>query len=489
MGKVKHYIFVYIFFCIPAYSTYALTGEQILEQSLVNGGSCSGCHEVEPDPAHALGCSTCHLGDSLAEDAESAHANLIVNPAHPSYMDKTCGRCHAQVDRTRHSLHFTLSNEINTVRTHFGARDTLETIEDIPVTKNPKEIIPLVDDMLRRRCLRCHVYYRGDRYAETVHGTGCAACHLEYGDGGMLSHRFVKSPPDRQCLHCHYGNHVGADFYGRFEHDYKEEFRTPYQPDGAYPPRPYGVEYHQLNPDVHQKAGMACIDCHSGSELMQPVKTSQKISCESCHLPSSSHVPPAAVERRNTGLQLTTILSGKTLDIPPATHPAHKAHGNKAACTVCHAQWSFSDRGVHLLRLDVEDYDTWEELIVQSSFEIEMVISNSLYGAGDIIEPIMRDKITGRFEPGMWLKGFIFRRWEDIPIAPDAAGKLQVMRPILDLHISYVNSYDEVVFDSFTPSTKNSGMLPYTPHTIGKAGALYHNRLVRPEKTEPTSTE
>ncbi len=440
--------------------------------------SCRDCHELKTDEAHGeIACTTCHQGREPALSAEEAHQNLIQQPAHPLHMETSCGPCHAeQLNKARHSSHFTVKNKTNLVRRAFGAVNDLQTLVDIPQHEEIATELDLAEDLLRRRCLRCHVYYGGDNYPQALHGTGCAACHLQFSKGRMLSHVFVKSPADSQCLHCHHGNYVGADYYGRYEHDLHWDYRTPFKKDGRVP-RSYGVEYHQLSTDVHHRAGINCIDCHSGAELM--TDEPKKLSCSSCHLHQPGS-PPAAdnLHEIDGKLHLRTRLGRKDITIPPATHPAHEKYKNEANCTVCHAQWSFSDAGTHLLRLDVEKFDPWGALYVQGSYEVEGQVTTSLYSDDSYPYVFMSDKITGELYSGIWLKGYELRRWEFPIICRDENGILQVCRPLLDLHLSFVNENEEVVFDAITPANvRPFGLLPYVPHTIGKAGAFFSERL------------
>jgi hypothetical protein len=153
------------------------------------------------------------------------------------------------------------------------------------------------------------------------------------------------------------------------------------------------------------------------------------------------------------------------------------------ACAVCHARWAFNDRSTHLLRIDNTDYDEWDDLIVQDSSEAEIILSNSIYGDEEL-EPIMQDKVSGEWRRGLWLKGFKIRRWEAPIVAADDQGRLQVMRPVLDLHISWLDDERETGFDSL--KGRDEGLRPYTPHTIGKAGAFYKQRLsVAPKENKP----
>ncbi|MDA8163434.1 MAG: hypothetical protein M0017_00180 [Desulfobacteraceae bacterium] len=439
---------------------------------------CRRCHPVELDPAHDIGCATCHQGHEEAATREEAHAGLIAQPAHPDFMAKTCGRCHAElVARAARSLHFTVKKEVNEVRRAFGAKRDLASLVEIPVKDRPDTVLALADDLLRRRCLRCHVYTKGDPYPETRRGTGCAACHLEYGNGAMRSHRFTGPVADGQCLHCHYANTVGADYYGRYEHDFHSDYRTPYPPVGKKPP-PYGVEYHQLVPDVHQQAGLACTDCHPGAALMGPAHGtgSPGVSCETCHRWRPGQTRGLKLAESGGRVLLTLGRSGKEIPVPQMTSPVHAAYAGKATCVLCHAQWSYTDQGTHLMRQDTQNYDPWTYLVTQSCYEVEALLNASLFG-GESREPRMTDKITGLSKPGIWFKGYELRRWEEPLICPDGEGRLTICRPVLDLHLSYVDPDGNVVFDSVPAKGPVGGALPYTPHTIGKAGAFFRERL------------
>ncbi|MEJ2032855.1 MAG: hypothetical protein P8Y63_07430 [Deltaproteobacteria bacterium] len=442
-------------------------------------GGCRQCHPVELDPAHDFSCSVCHQGSEQAASKDAAHTGLVARPAHPDQMARICGRCHGGlVAQAARSLHFTLKKEVNAVRRVFGAKKDLASLVEIPVKDRPTTKLELADDLLRRRCLRCHVYYEGDSYPETRRGTGCAACHLEYGNGGMVSHRFVKQVSDAQCLHCHYANTVGFDYYGRYEHDLHMDYRTPYALFRTGPPA-YGIEFHQLDSDVHRRAGLACIDCHTGSELMGPVHGEGKpaaVSCTRCHRWRAGQKTGLALSAENGKVLLTLQRSGKKIMVPQMASPVHEKYAGRATCVLCHAQWSFNDEGTPLMRRDTDDYDPWFYLTNQSCSEVESILETSLFG-DEILEPTMTDKITGLPKPGIWYKGYELRRWELPLICPDGDGKLTICRPVLDLYLSYVDDEENVVFDSVPARGPAGGALPYTPHTIGKAGAFFRERL------------
>jgi len=441
--------------------------------------NCPDCHAMDLDPNHAMACTICHQGHEPAATAELAHIGLNSRPAHPDRMAATCGPCHgALVEQAAGSLHFTLANAVNLVRSRFGATEQLASLTEIPWRESPATPLDLVDDLLRRRCLRCHVYYEGDDYGETRHGTGCAACHLDYGAGRLQSHRFTRLPADTACLRCHYGNRVGGDYYGRFEHDYSWDFRTPFATGAGR--RPYGVEYHHLAPDIHRQKGLACIDCHAGhhrpdsAAIRQSVPT---ITCRTCH----AVAPPGAtaaglphLEREDDKIFLRTRLGQGRLEVPQLRHEAHQIFGDRVACPACHAQWGYNDQGTHLLRDDRPEADeAWLPVNVQGSSEVEEMVA---YGfSGDPPGPVMADKISGAPQRGIWYKGFEQRRWTPLLLDRDEFGIVSVVRPLLDLHLSFVNRTGEVVFDNVGPT--GAATLPYTPHTIGRAGLFYRSRL------------
>lgn len=437
---------------------------------------CKGCHDgVILDPAHQLACTTCHGGVDDEGQIEKAHAGLIAQPAHPERMAATCGGCHPkQVTAASHSLHFTLENKINTIRLHFGAETRLNSPADIPAATSFADPLALADDMLRRRCLRCHVFAQGDDYAAVNRGTGCSACHLAFKDGKMQSHAFLRAPTDKQCLSCHYGNYVGSDYHGRYEHDFNWEYRTPYtsQTPNNTIPRPYGVESHDLATDIHQQRGLVCIDCHRDSGH----GPAAAITCRTCHDWRPGQPAPSQPNLRiqDKSLILTTRAGGKERAVPPLHHPAHQQYGQKVACQVCHGQWSVNDAPTHLLLSKVPEYEAWERLTVQSSSEVEVLLNQNLYYSNEF--PLtMRDGITGKSEPGIWYQGYGQRRWEQMIVQKDTDGVIKVFRPLLDLRLSMADADGQVPFDNV--SGQGSGLLPYTPHTTGHAGLFYLDRF------------
>ncbi len=439
---------------------------------------CRSCHaDMRLDSKHNLACTACHQGDNSTGEKSTAHAGFTARPAAPENMAAVCGNCHArQVEDCAQSAHFTLKNEVNLIRSHFGLAP-VAGLRELPDRSGPPENKEeLVDDLLRRRCLRCHVHTAGDNYPYVRRGTGCAACHLGKTEGKLDSHAFIL-PGERQCLSCHHGNHVGSDFAGMHEHDYGPDFRSPQATPQPFL-RPYGVEQHDLAPDIHRQRGLTCTDCHSGAELSGQQAA---VKCADCHAPKPGKTLSLKNLRAEGGqLILTARQDGKEHVVPMLKHPAHAKYGGKVDCQVCHAQWSFNDHGTHLLLSYSEDIELWESLAVQSSFEAEQFL------LGEEYSPFMTDTLTGKKKAGVWLQGYDLRRWEKMLIREDRDGVIKVFRPVLDLHLSAADADGEVIAGLDNIVGSNDGLLPYAPHTTGPAGLFYEQRfrhLLREKKT------
>jgi hypothetical protein len=119
------------------------------------------------------------MGTPYSLDEKRAHFAMARNPGDLRVAAQTCGRegCHPEMPRM------------------------------------------LVDDFLRRRCLRCHIHTADPGGRGLYRATGCAACHMLYGNDGRYQgsdqaidrskegyptkHEFTTLIPNTQCLHCH----------------------------------------------------------------------------------------------------------------------------------------------------------------------------------------------------------------------------------------------------------------------------------------------
>lgn len=297
------------------------------------GGSekCLNCHNgiEEISSAHAsMSCTDCHAGNGGSGDMKAAHSGMMSNPSDLSVAEKTCGKCHK--DHANHvtgSIMTTAAGEINSTRFTWGAQKSAKAIYGTTAANGLKTIPTyaesgeLVDDLLRKKCLRCHINSPAPKRQGDYRATGCAACHMVYSNDGRtktgdkaiqkadadrpakkdlsgigptakrgypLVHKFTAAVPTVQCVRCHSGNREGTNYLGMAEHDYEKMYRSP-RVEGGIPPTLYGIEQHFIKQDIHAEKGMACIDCHNQSEVMGDGNSydlghqAVKVRCQDCH--------------------------------------------------------------------------------------------------------------------------------------------------------------------------------------------------------------
>jgi hypothetical protein len=417
---------------------------------LYSDDRCIGCHNIEEfdKKNHNFSCVDCHI---LPKDRDIqnfsgiSHKKVISNPASFKYVDIFCGRCHSDyIDKFKKSSHYTHQNEINITRKIFKA-DGNYTIHNLPLPKknitNPKDI---VDDILRRKCLKCHIENKGSGELGMYRGKGCMSCHSFYNELGVYNgkdttiknkkifsntHKLYAKPPMSSCMSCHNKEFVGGEYSGLFPHDYDKAYRSPLSKDGYYPKRLYGIDHHHLNSDIHYQKGMVCADCHKSN--------SKTLSCTDCH---------QNISKKH-----------------------HKDYHQNLSCSSCHSSWAGSHYELNLLRDDTKNYKQWKRLQVQEDAWIEQFLYQVLKQKKDL-SPKMPDYLTNEIKDGIWYSGWRFRRWENILLGNDKDGKIKHLRPIFQYRVSYKDKNGNMVFDDINKigDDKIEAFKTFTPHTIQK---------------------
>jgi hypothetical protein len=459
------------------------------------------------DGSHALACVRCHAGNPETDDQDLAHAGLIKDPGDLRFAEKTCGQCHPdQTRRVKRSPMALAPRMINHTRFAFGGQPRPDSVhavvesEGLVQTPSPSLSGNLGDDLLRRSCLRCHLYTAGSTRWGEHRGQGCSACHVAYpnsADGKPRFHALVRNAGMTACLKCHNSNHVGADFAGLFEKDFHRGFRSPIAA-GRQPPTLYGAEQNRLTPDLHFRAGMQCTDCHTTDEIhgSGEIPTSAcnhvQTSCEGCHV-RGDH--PAVLK---DGAGNLTLLKGKGRSVPrwnPDSIP-HRvdAHRKRLSCSACHAAWSFQDYGLHLMLEERADYWKWAPLAAQNDPQVQDLLRRNVGTFVELIPPLegqvppkhmenwempfTRDWLTGENRPGAWFRGFTARRWERPSLGVDHRGKVSIMRPMFQYVVSHVDADANLLLDRQIPTTGGGFpaliVNPYSPHTTVKTGRSCH---------------
>jgi hypothetical protein len=342
----------------------------------------------------------------------------------------TCMACHNdKMKQCKGSNHFTLKNEINLTRTIWGISDSNVTLQTLPQAKadiqNPSE---LVDDFLRRKCLKCHLTSSQVNPSKNL----CLACHSPHINS---QDAFKAKATQEKCLSCHNNNYIGTDYLGLFPHDYDKAYRSPISKKGFYPSRPYDIDYHHLNSDIHFQKGLQCIDCHQKTSNVSNWETT--VSCSNCHKDLSQQ--------------------------------NHKVYHQKISCNACHATWTINSYELNVLRDDTPNYKQWKRLTVQEDSYLEHFLNKAIKSKKSI-KPVMPDYLDNKLKKGIWYSGWKFKRWENFFLVNDKNNQIKIAIPRYQYRISYKDENGTMIFNDINSMNgeKIEAFIPKSPHTIGK---------------------
>jgi cytochrome c554/c'-like protein len=382
---------------------------------------CAVCHRGIEDahPKKTLTCTTCHKGDAGATTPDKAHAGMYANPSDLRVAEQTCGACHAAITKkvkssimahrsgtqsgslfpnalqaTREDVKFSMAPVPTTPggtlpRGHPLPAGAVARLDPLPTFKESGNVF---FDLLRKECTSCHLWTQAKSIKGNFRGTGCAACHMTYGEDGKsvggdvamsrqksgrpLRHVLTKAVPVTQCATCHNGGSRAAmNFRGMMEAPAEGRQTFTYDQDLLH-----GHSYSQQTADIHFTRGMACIDCHTEREMHGDGQIYAKrhyeveVRCESCHgTPDKLATGITAQGRklRNVFVAaapnpwgLVTLISKLTgtmhvvpqLAALPTQPPGHEpTHLKKTECFTCHTAWAPTCYGCHI-KMDYSSY-------------------------------------------------------------------------------------------------------------------------------------
>ena len=350
-----------------------------------------------------------------------------------SLWAQDCINCHqAQISKCQSSNHFTLKNAINITRNAWGIKDSNVTLQTLPLSKTQiKKPADLVDDFLRRKCLKCHLGVENSGEQGMSRKKNCLACHSKHSKIGKCQPEKIAMS---KCLSCHNKEFVGTDYQGLFPKDYNHEYRAPLKKDGKYPEVKYGIDYHHLNQDVHFKLGMSCVDCHNNKN---GENWESGTTCKECHKKPSKE--------------------------------NHIAYHRDISCSACHSSWNMSSYELSVYRDDMADYAKWKDLILQEDGYLNNFLKKAIKSKKKI-KPFMPDWLDMKLKKGIWYSGWRYRRWEDFVLGNDEHGKISILRPIFQYRVSYRDENGTMILDdvSSVDGKKLEAWVPYSPHTITK---------------------
>lgn len=456
-----------------------------------------------PGKGRPLACTRCHRGEAQARDKEAAHKGLVPNPSALDVAERTCGTCHqGWPQRVRLSPMATAAGIIAQSRYLWGAQADPEPRFGI---RGAPGLLPLprpdqtgrpVDDLLRRRCLRCHLWRPGVDLAGAGRSAGCAACHRPYDEQGRppRGHGLTKKIPVRQCLTCHAGCGAGAEYVGRIPRDahYSARFLAT---DRERPRLWQGRSWRPMQPDLHYAAGMACIDCHPRPEVMGDGRLRPAallhvgLRCTTCHgrpgrepeTARTTHgVELKHVLRLGGGLVLMGKLDGKARRIPalaggdqaPVAHrvPQHA----RLACHACHSATNPAAWGTQVIRETRPLVGRWRAIAAQGDPQVWRWLTRPLPRPPWLpLPPLSRDYLDGSRGIGLWILAPFFRRftWRLYGRGPD--GRVMLLAPRFQWVVTLLDDSGQVVRDAAIPRTADGrpglGLTPWHPHTTSRA--------------------
>lgn len=460
--------------------------------------SCVACHGgmISPMPvnkAHKLACIECHDGDAAACEASAAHAGLRVNPSALEHVDATCGKCHPQwAHRVKLSPMATAVGLINQTRFLWGAQPKPEPkfaarktggMEALPL---PAQSGQEVDDLLRRRCLRCHLGVADESQQRSA---GCAACHRPMAEnGGKRPHTLRKAVPVSQCLGCHADCGAGAQFTGLIPRDANRSARFDAR-DTHQPKLWQSRTWRKMTPDAHYKAGMACIDCHVKAEIMGDGEIRQAgllhvgLRCTSCH-GKPGQPPREALTSHGQkingltiakhGVSLQTKLSGKTLRVPllakgSGAPIAHIAPGHeRIACHACHNYANPAVWGLQVMKEIRPDYGQWWDIAAQGDPQVWELFKRQMALPPDKrVTPQTNDYLSGETQPGVWLMSPFLRRFEWRVYGLGPGGRTYLFSPRYQYVVTTQGQGGKATQKAAIPKP-GLGMTPWHSHTVAK---------------------
>ncbi len=496
-----------IFFCIVGIFYFSFKFLTPTEEK------CKKCHNLSsPSPSHSgLLCTDCHGGDPKTLNKELAHKFMLgKNPSSPKFWDQTCGRCHFyQLERVKSSLMYSNIGIINKIFSSwefrnrkkflYGTFDGVRFLSngEIRHIKSIKDVSHISADLYRKFCSRCHIGYAEYKKYRGVHGSGCAACHFPYNEYGVYRgkdkaifnkwsyseyHKIIL-PSSKQCLHCHNRSaRIGLSYIGLCE------LNNSMVPTLNGLPGPEMISSGRsivfVKEDVHFKAGMECIDCHTSREVMgdgyvySSKEEQVEIKCFDCHgtgytYPKKEKIlrenHPAVLESKYYSIQLkvgTEVvltsknrpfsnvffknnkvvligkLSGKLHEVPIITNTKeHTIYGHKRlSCSCCHSLYVQQCYGCHV------KYD----LSLKS-----------------------KDYLKDRFTYGKFNEKEDYRRLYPFPLAVNSKGKIVPVTPGCQTFLTVIDKRGKVLKKDYIAKYKGKHSLrfaPIVPHTIQKKG-------------------
>ncbi|MFN3921829.1 MAG: hypothetical protein ACK4K4_05470, partial [Caldimicrobium sp.] len=318
---------------------------------------CLLCHnEKIQEKAHSveiLGCSSCHLGNPFATSKKEAHRGIVKNPSDLRVVEKTCGQpnCHpGDIKKVRNSLMATNHGIIKRLLYVFREEKLLQEFSYIKVadlySKHKDFEKSFALDYFKKLCGSCHLYLEKEKFEGFLaeKGGGCSACHLLGSKKDLkekkLHPKLSKAVPLEKCVLCHNrSGRIGFTYQGLYEGSQGGIFHKTWID---------GRELLAIEPDVHFKAGLHCIDCHTREEIMgdgnfyHNIEEALEITCETCHkgkgLTKKGRILNNLIKKGDK-LFLKSKITGKEHPVKTPSPSCEDRFHKRLSCSACHSEY------------------------------------------------------------------------------------------------------------------------------------------------------
>jgi len=449
--------------------------------------NCTLCHQAQRDPSSShpvtvLGCSICHLGNPFSREKERAHLGLVLNPGSLKTARLTCGRsgCHeALPGRVEKSLMATNRGILTALQARWP-HDSTESVQKVSQLISRSRGRSMALDHYRKMCGGCHLWKTRSRWEGEIgkRGGGCTNCHIlelsvprqDLTKKSFLHPQLTTRIPNENCLKCHNRSaRTGISYLGRFE---SEGYGTPFENGEPNKRRLSGGRFYlELRPDVHhQKASMACIDCHTEQGVMGDgnaythMEEQVDITCKTCHDPevkplagkeelaqrlgrANRMLPPLLSNlgvlsakgsplyhlraSENDGIRLYRKLDGKEITFRRLRNDKiHRTpYHERLTCQACHSAWMPQCYGCHVALLKGE---------------------------------VQRDWLNGQVSPGRWVEGRSYLRFERATLGIWPNGQIGPFAPGCQV---FLDVFDEQGRHEQEKAHLSLTMASWDPHT------------------------
>jgi hypothetical protein len=385
-----------------------------------------------------------------------------------------------------------------------GTVPSLQALRE-PNPDDRSELIGAMDIYLAKSCATCHQSDFGPNNSTGKYrSSGCTSCHMVYDDNGLsqsedpaipgyfpphpIRHQLTTAIPTEQCTHCHFqGGRIGLAFQGIREGGFHPLQTPPNAVPLGVSIYGHGTDFYftdedntnsidETPPDLHFQAGMACMDCHVGSDVHGDgyIYASERdqvgIRCEDCHgtvreaiienpesgtFTNSKGYSMKRIRRDGSRILLKLANEDRELEIPQIFEILEAGNNQRMVQAMGVNQNGFS----HTDRLDCYTcHNTWR----QTCFGCHVTVNDNFD---------QLNLTTGQMSPGSFSVTRDNYSLDFFALGMNHRGKISPLCSSMSVFTSYFKDFSFQYQDQVrqtTEGTKGFGWNPFHHHTTGR---------------------